>query len=83
MDAFRGSLRTFVLKEVAHACPSRQHELGHIFNDLRLFLWRESREPFCKSLGRRAPSANVLEDSGGPRDREKLTTLPCLESRIR
>ena len=50
-NKMRGVRDTFVLEKVAHASPSRQNQLGDIFDDLRLILRRESREPFGKSLG--------------------------------
>ena len=46
-----GDHNTFVLQKIAHARPTRQHELRHIFDDLRLVLGREQcREPLCQAL---------------------------------
>lgn len=45
-----GHNHTFVLKEVAHPRPAREHKLSHILDNLGLFLGRQSGEPFGKTL---------------------------------
>ena len=40
---------TFIFEEVAHARPAREDKLRNVLDDLRLRLWRESREPFRKA----------------------------------
>ena len=42
--------RTFVLKKVAHARASSEHELRDILDDLGLVLGREGGEPFRQAL---------------------------------
>ena len=43
--------RTFVFEEIAHAGPTRQHELRDVFDDLGLVFRGEGGEPFRQSLG--------------------------------
>ena len=50
---------TFVFEEIAHACATRQNQLGHILNDLGFLLGRESSEPFGQALEVREKSQSA------------------------
>lgn len=80
MDRPVDAVRTFVLEEVAHACPPGKDELGDILDNLRLILRGKRGEPFGEALRPGQPSFVV---SGGIRVCSARTTLPCLDSRIR
>ena len=41
---------TLVFKKIAHSCPSREDELGHILDDFGFFFRRKCSEPFGETL---------------------------------
>lgn len=70
---------TFVFKKVAHACATSEDQLRDILDDLGFILGRKRDEPFGKAL------VGMVSEwtEGGTNTGGWLTTLPCLESRIK
>ena len=72
-------VHTFVLKEIAHACPACEHQLRDIFDNLRLVLRREGSEPFRQALRAITSISNHIPGRQSVKEAERSTyhfTLP-------